>query len=86
MLFYRVGQQPLVNDSCVRCAICYRVCPADNIRVTGLGVQFSDHCEVCYACLHNCPMNAIHMPDEKSTARFRNEHVLLKDIIAANEL
>jgi formate hydrogenlyase subunit 6/NADH:ubiquinone oxidoreductase subunit I len=41
---------------------------------------------VCYACLHNCPMNAIHKPDERSFARFRNEHVLLKDIIAANEL
>lgn len=80
------AQTYTVNDSCVRCAICYRVCPADNIRVTGLGVQFSDHCEVCYACLHNCPMNAIHMPNERSSARFRNEHVLLKDIIAANEL
>ena len=52
----------------------------------GFGVQFSDHCEVCYACLHNCPMNAIHMPDERSSAPFRNEHVLLKDIITANEL
>ena len=62
------------------------ICPADNIRVTGLGVQFFDHCEVCYSYLHNCPMNAIHMPDERSSARFRNEHVLLKDIIAANEL
>ena len=57
----------------------------DNITVDDDGVAFSDQCEVCYACLHNCPQNAIHMPVEASTARFRNEHVTLSDIIAANE-
>lgn len=60
------------------------VCPADNITVTDR-VTFSDHCEVCYACLHNCPRNAIHMKVEKSAVRFRNEHVSLQDIIQANE-
>ncbi len=74
-----------VNDDCIRCGICAKVCPADNITVTEDGVRFSDHCEVCYACLHNCPKNAIHMPVEANTVRFRNEHVTLADIIRANE-
>ena len=74
-----------VNDGCIRCGICAKVCPANNIAVTEDGVKFSDHCEVCYACLHNCPQNAIHMPVEANTVRFRNEHVELKDIIRANE-
>ena len=73
-----------VNDACVRCGICAKVCPADNIRVTDR-VEFSDHCEVCYACIHNCPQNAIHLKSEKSTVRFRNEHVTLQDILASNE-
>ena len=74
-----------VNDDCIRCGICAKVCPANNITVTKEGVLFSDHCEVCYACLHNCPKTAIHMPVEAGTLRFRNEHVTVTDIIRANE-
>lgn len=74
----------IVNDNCIRCGICAKVCPAGNITVTDK-VTFSDHCEVCYACLHYCPQNAIHMKVERSEVRFRNEHVSLQDIIRANE-
>ena len=74
-----------VNDDCIRCGICEKVCPANNIAVTDDGVRFSDHCEVCYSCLHNCPQSAIRMPLEAGTTHFRNEHVVLKDIIAANK-
>ncbi len=65
--------------------ICARVCPANNITVTEDKVMFGDRCEVCYACLHNCPKKAIHLPVEKAGARFRNEHVSLNDIIRSNE-
>ncbi|MBQ6583153.1 MAG: 4Fe-4S dicluster domain-containing protein [Mogibacterium sp.] len=79
-----------VNADCIRCGICAKVCPANNITVdkdaaAGSGVRFGDHCEVCYACLHNCPQSAIHMPLEAGTTHFRNEHVTLSDIIEANE-
>lgn len=77
------AQDYIVNDNCIQCGICAKVCPANNIKVTD-HVTFGNHCEVCYACLHNCPKNAIHLKNEKSAARFRNEHVALKDIIASN--
>ncbi|MBQ1492748.1 MAG: EFR1 family ferrodoxin [Blautia sp.] len=73
-----------VNDSCVCCGICEKVCPANNIALTEEGVRFSDHCEVCYACLHNCPQHAIHMPLEAGTTQFRNKYVTLKDLVDAN--
>lgn len=73
-----------VNDSCIHCGICAKVCPTNNITVTQDAVRFSDHCEVCYSCLHNCPQHAIHMPMEAGTTQFRNEQVSLKDIIESN--
>ena len=74
----------LVTEDCIRCGICAKVCPANNITVTET-VDFAQRCEVCYACLHNCPKNAIHLKNERSAARFRNEHIALKEIISANE-
>ena len=35
--------------------------------------------------VYACPKNALHMKAERSAVRFRNEHVTLKEIIAANE-
>lgn len=78
------AQDYIVNDNCTHCGICAKVCPADNITVTDK-VHFAYKCEVCYACLHNCPQNAIHMKNECSAVRFRNERISLKDIIEANE-
>jgi ferredoxin len=68
----------------VRCGICARICPADNITVTDT-VTFSNRCEVCYACVHNCPQNAIHLKNERSAVRFRNEHISLQELPAAND-
>ena len=79
----KAAQQYIVSGSCIRCGICAKVCPAGNITVTDR-VRFADRCEVCYACVHNCPQNAIHLKREQSAARFRNEHVTLQEIIEAN--
>lgn len=92
MIYQTIGKHVLaddaaekytVNDSCTKCGTCMRLCPAGNIRI-GDSVEFGDRCEVCYACIQNCPQQAIHLPDEKSTGRFRNEHISIQDLVQAN--
>lgn len=75
----------IVTEACIHCGICAKVCPANNITVSRNEVLFDDRCEVCYACLHNCPQQAIYLKKEAGTTRYRNEHVTLKDIIDANK-
>jgi Pyruvate/2-oxoacid:ferredoxin oxidoreductase delta subunit len=79
------AQNYIVNDQCVKCGVCAKVCPAKNIAVTDK-VCFSDRCEACLACVHLCPQNAIHLKNEKSNARWRNPDVSLEEIIAANQI
>lgn len=72
-----------VNNNCNGCKVCEKVCPVDNIKVDEKPA-FKDNCEHCLACIHNCPQTAISLKKEKSSARFRNQHVTLKEIINAN--
>ena len=67
----------------IRCGVCERVCPADNVKVADM-VTFGSRCEVCFACVHNCPQGAIHLKNEKSAVRFRNENVSLNEISYSN--
>jgi MinD superfamily P-loop ATPase len=77
------AQSYMVNDRCVKCGVCAKVCPVKNIAVTDK-VRFSDHCEACLACVHLCPQNAIHLKNERSGKRWRNPEVSLAEIINAN--
>ena len=72
-----------VQEHCNGCGICQKVCPMGNILVEGRPM-YLDKCEFCLACTHLCPQNAIGLKGEKSAARFRNPHVSLAEIIAAN--
>ncbi|WP_094605539.1 hypothetical protein SPSIL_013120 [Sporomusa silvacetica DSM 10669] len=72
-----------VQGKCNSCKVCEQVCPVSNIKV-GVKPEFLHKCESCYACIHHCPQNAIHLKSERSTTRFINQNVKLKEIIVAN--
>ncbi|MEE8717149.1 MAG: EFR1 family ferrodoxin [Coriobacteriales bacterium] len=75
------------DDSCVGCGVCVSVCPGGCIRMKGSRPSFdSAGCQKCLACVQNCPRRAIRMslPEPNRDARYRNPHVTLEDLIAAN--
>jgi len=73
-----------VNDGCIKCGTCAKVCPAGNINVNEC-VAFGDQCYSCFACIHACPKTAIHIKGEKSDKRWRNPDVKVKELIDANK-
>lgn len=78
-------QRFVVNDNCIACGICAKVCPVANITVIDRPV-YANNCQHCLACVHHCPHNAIDMKKQKSEARFINDQVRLSEIMAANNV
>ena len=78
----------LVNDDCIFCETCVRVCPRHNISIDkekGIKPTYGTSCEFCLSCINLCPKKAIKLKKEKnSNARFKNEHVTVKEIIDSN--
>ena len=72
-----------IENNCNGCKVCEKVCPVDNIIVDKKPV-FGSNCQHCLACIQNCPQKAISIKGEKNKARFINQNITLKEIIAAN--
>ena len=79
------------TDQCIGCGICTKVCPAGCIHMEGQrAVRTGENCQACMACIHACPIRAIQMnpvcgfTEKNPQARYRNEHVTLSDLAAAN--
>ena len=70
-----------ISKSCTSCGTCTKVCPMNNIRINGSVPEFGKNCISCGGCLQNCPSNALHHIQEKSSARYRNPHIQLKELM-----
>ncbi len=76
-----------VTEDCVGCGICERVCPSSSIHIAdGKAVHIPGNCQTCLACAHACPQKAIQLtiPEVNPAARYRNEHISLREIMEAN--
>lgn len=49
-----------VEDSCIGCGMCEKLCPVQAIEVKeGRPVWVKEQCALCFSCLHHCPKFAI---------------------------
>lgn len=72
-----------VDEKCTSCAICEKICPAQNILITDGKPTWQHHCEQCFACLQWCPEEAIQYG--KNTAkkkRYHHPEIKLQDMLA----
>lgn len=83
--FTRLFKLEVVEDKCVNCKVCVKVCPKENIVLGDFGPIIGEDCEFCLGCVHHCKKHAIKTNKEKSSARFRNPHVPLSKIIKSNK-
>ena len=76
----------LNEDACVACGTCATVCPHGNFHIGSETIEFSGNCEHCLACVHVCPQKALTLVrgERNPQARYRNEHVSLRDLKQAN--
>lgn len=76
-----------VEDNCIGCETCVKVCPSASIKTeNGKAVHTMNNCQACYACVHACPQKAIKftIPEKNPDVRYRNENITLEEIIKAN--
>ncbi len=74
-----------VSDACTSCGTCAKVCPTGNIRMDDGKPVWLHRCELCCACLHFCPAEAIDlnmMRGTKGRGRYRHPELRLEDMKA----
>lgn len=61
-----MGKSFSVDDNCIKCGICVKNCPENNINFgKDKNIRFSNKCMLCCRCIHNCPKNAINYKGKK---------------------
>ncbi len=71
----------LVEDRCNSCETCQKVCPVSNTRIERSRPVWGNNCEMCLACIQNCPIEAIQWGKRtKKRIRYRNPYVSIREL------
>ncbi|MGF7117054.1 EFR1 family ferrodoxin [Methanobacterium oryzae] len=78
---YRAHKKFTTNEKCVKCGICYKICPENNINVDKK-VNWGNSCNLCLACFHWCPQNGIELGNStKNRIRYHHPDIIINDMI-----
>ena len=72
-----------VDDTCTSCGTCAKVCPVGNIAMGNGRPAWQQKCELCCACLHLCPAEAIQINVFRGTrgrGRYRHPDLTIDDM------
>jgi ferredoxin len=71
-----------VDENCNNCGTCEKICPRKNIKIENDKPVWHHDCELCMACIHWCPKEAIQLQTGSSgKKRYHHPEVTLKEMI-----
>ena len=74
-----------VNNNCIDCGICEKVCPVKNIEIVDKKPQYKHHCEQCVACIQFCPQKAINYSNvTQNRRRYTNPAITYNELYEYN--
>lgn len=80
--FKNIDTNFVVEDSCIGCGNCTKLCPRSNIVLKNGRPTFLHNCELCHACIQWCPNFAIKHPNfDNSLNQYRNNSVKMSEMI-----
>lgn len=75
-----------INEFCIYCGRCAKLCPVDNIKVTYNSVTFSNKCQQCMSCIQWCPQHAINYLNQTQTRQqYHNPEIKLMDMLCISD-
>ena len=77
-----ISKKISVNDSCIGCGQCARLCPKGNIRIVDGKAELGSSCIGCMSCAQYCPTEAINVGKvTEKRARYHNANVSAEDLM-----